>query len=175
MRIARGLASGWFFVLAGALCLLALANGGCRKHATAFGPLRPCKVPGIDEELLCGELTVFENRQTRTGRTIDLNVVVLPALDGNHKEAPLFHLEGGPGVGATGVAFFYAKEGTEYRRHRDVVLVDQRGTGDSNPLAAPAKTRSPQDFLTEMYPTYYVTRLRERLEKRADLTQYTTS
>lgn len=137
--------------------------------------MRPCKLPGIDEELLCGKLTVFENRATRSGRTIDLNVVVLPALDGNHTEAPLFNLEGGPGVGATGAAYFYAKEGSEYRRHRDVILVDQRGTGESNPLAAPTRTRSPQDYLSEMYPVDYVKTMRAELEKRADLTQYTTS
>jgi pimeloyl-ACP methyl ester carboxylesterase len=173
MRRARLLSSTWLSVLVAAV--FALANAGCRKQATAFGPLRPCKLPGIDEELLCGKLTVFENRETRTGRTIDLNVVVLPAFDGNHTEAPLFHMEGGPGVAATGAAYFYAKEGTEYRRHRDVVLVDQRGTGESNPLATPAKPRSPQDYLTEMYPVDYVKNLRAALEKRADLTQYTTS
>jgi hypothetical protein len=39
----------------------------------------------IEEELLCGKLTVFENRQSRTGRTMELNVVVLPALDPNKK------------------------------------------------------------------------------------------
>src|ERR1043166_3474420 len=155
----RGFSSMWLFALAGLLGLVALEGGGCHKQTTAFGPLRPCKVPGIYEELLCGKLTVFENRATRTGRTIDLYVVVLPALDGNHTETPLFHMEGGPGVAATGAAYFYAKEGAEYRRHRDVVLVDQRGTGESNPLASPAKTRSLQDYLTEMYPVDYVKKL----------------
>jgi pimeloyl-ACP methyl ester carboxylesterase len=180
MRNARALSSVSLLAFAVALCIFAFANGGCRKsavsggNAKAFGPLQPCKVARIDEELLCGKLTVFENRETRTGRTIDLNVVVLPALDGNHTEAPLFDLEGGPGVAATGSASFYAKEGIEYRRHRDVVLVDQRGTGGSNPLTAPPRTNSPQDYLTEMYPVDYVKTLRETLEKRADLTQYTT-
>jgi pimeloyl-ACP methyl ester carboxylesterase len=180
MRHPRALASTWLFGLAGVLCFFAVANGGCRRagiHATkakAFGPLQPCKVAGIDEELLCGKLTVYENRETRAGRTIDLKVVVLPSLDGNHAEAPLFHLEGGPGVAATGVANFYAKDGADYRRHRDVVLVDQRGTGESNPLSAAARTRSPQDYLSEMYPVDYVKTLGQELEKRADLTQYTT-
>jgi pimeloyl-ACP methyl ester carboxylesterase len=177
----RGSSSACIWMLAGALCLFAFANGGCRKtkmdvaRPKAFGPLQPCQVAGIDEELLCGKLTVFENRETRAGRTIDLKVVVLPALDGARAEAPLFHLEGGPGVAATGVANFYAKEGIEYRRQRDVVLVDQRGTGESNPLSATARTKSPPDYLSEMYPVDYVKTLRQELEKRADLTQYTTS
>ena len=160
---------------AGVFCLFSL--GGCGKrggsHETA--KLRPCRLPGIDEELLCGKLTVFENRQSRSGRTIDLNVVALPALDSNEKEEPLFDLAGGPGAASTGGASFYAREGREYRRHRDVVLVDQRGTGESNGLMAAPRRKTPQDFLTEMYPVDYVQRLRQTLESRADLTYYTTS
>jgi pimeloyl-ACP methyl ester carboxylesterase len=164
--------------LAGALLVFACCGAACHrpaKHIPPSGPLKPCKLPGIDEELLCGKLTVFENRETRSGRTIDLNVVVLPALDPGSREGPLFDLAGGPGVAATGAAGFYAKEGKEYRRHRDVVLVDQRGTGNSNPLTAAPRARSPQDYLTEMYPVEYLKTLREALEQRADLTQYTTS
>jgi len=138
--------------------------------------LQPCKLPGIDEELLCGKLTIFENRVTRSGRTIDLNVVVVPALEpSSPAEAPLFDLAGGPGVASTGAADFYAKDGKEYRRHRDVVLVDQRGSGSSNPLTAPSMKRSPQGFLSEMYPVDYVKRMRQALEPRADLTLYTTT
>ena len=101
--------------------------------------LKPCRLPGIDEKLLCGQLTVFENRLTRTRRTIDLNVVVLPAFDQKTKAEPLFDLAGGPGAAATEGARFYAEQGKEYRRRRDVVLVDQRGTGKSNPLSLPGK------------------------------------
>jgi pimeloyl-ACP methyl ester carboxylesterase len=168
--------------IAGAFLFFALCGGACHKADTSGkrltnrGPLQPCKLPGIDEELLCGKLTVFENRATRSGRTIDLNVVVVPALEPiSPSEAPLFDLAGGPGAAATDGAGFYAGEGKAYRRHRDVVLVDQRGSGSSNPLAAPAHTRSPQDYLSEMYPIDYVKGLRQALEPRADLTLYTTT
>lgn len=164
-------------ILAAALFVATLSSSACQKanRRPPSGPLQPCRLSGIEEELLCGKLTVFENRETRTGRTIDLNVVVVPAIDPSRHETPLFDLAGGPGVAATGAAGFYANEGKEYRRHRDVVLVDQRGTGSSNPLTAPARTRSPQDYLTEMYPIDYVNTMRQTLERRADLTQYTTS
>jgi pimeloyl-ACP methyl ester carboxylesterase len=135
--------------------------------------LKPCKITGVEEQLLCGKLTVFENRKTRSGRTIDLNVVVLPALDSRSKADPLFDLAGGPGIAATDAASFYANEGREYRRHRDVVLVDQRGTGGSNPLHC-RHDRNPQFFLDEMYPVEYVKNCRQELEQKADLTQYTT-
>jgi pimeloyl-ACP methyl ester carboxylesterase len=134
--------------------------------------LKPCKVPGVDEELLCGKLSVFENRRSRSGRKIDLNVVVLPALEPGEKDAPLFDLQGGPGIGATAQARWYATELKEYRRRRDVVLVDQRGTGASNPLLCGDDGQD--QYLGEMYPVEYVRRCRRKLERVADLTQYTT-
>jgi pimeloyl-ACP methyl ester carboxylesterase len=138
---------------------------------TPQSQLKPCRLTGVDEELLCGKLSVFENRQTRTGRKIDLNVVVLPALDQHHKEAPLFDLAGGPGIAATSSAEYYTTDLREYRRNRDVVLVDQRGTGASNPLSC---EQPAQPYLSEMYPVKYVKDCRRRLERHADLTQYTT-
>jgi len=159
-------------ILAGLLCFFALHGCGNRR---AHSKLKPCRLPGLDEELLCGKLTVFENRETRTGRMIDLNVVVLPAFDQKNKSEPLFDIEGGPGAAASNAAMFYAKEGKEYRRKHDVVLVDQRGTGKSNPLTAERVKKAPQDYLKEMYPVDYVKNLRRTLEQHADLTQYTTS
>jgi pimeloyl-ACP methyl ester carboxylesterase len=162
-------------VAAGAATLV-YSFGSCRKIEVAGGltKLHSCQPPGIKEELLCGRFTVFENRKTRSGRTIDLNVVVLPAFDQRAKREPLFHLEGGPGIGATSVADFYATDGREYRRSHDVVLVDQRGTGESNRLGIP-RENTPPARLREMYPVDYVKKMRSELERRADLTQYTTS
>jgi pimeloyl-ACP methyl ester carboxylesterase len=158
------------------MVLLLLDVGGCGKQRPAGGlsKLKPCRLAGIDEELLCGKLTVFENRKTRTGRTIDLNIVVLPAFDQNTKAEPLFDLAGGPGASSVAAAGFYSGSGKEYRRRHDVVCVDQRGTGESNRLAIwRAKTAS--YYLSEMYPIDYVKRMRHALEQRGDLTKYTTS
>src|SRR5215217_1850343 len=89
--------------------LLLVDLGGCVKNRLpgALAKLKPCRKDGIDEELFCGKLTVFENRQTRTGRTIDLNVVVLPAFDQKNKADPLFDLAGGPGASSVDRADFY--------------------------------------------------------------------
>jgi pimeloyl-ACP methyl ester carboxylesterase len=162
-------------VTTGVVFLLIYASG-CAKHRPTGGlaKLKPCRLDGIDEELLCGSLTVFENRQTRTGRTIDLNVVVLPAFDQKTKEEPLFDLAGGPGASSAEGAGFYAGPGKEYRRRHDVVCVDQRGTGKSNRLAIP-RQKTPQYYLSEMYPVEHVREMRQALEKSADLTKYTTS
>ncbi|HEY4272235.1 MAG TPA: alpha/beta hydrolase [Candidatus Udaeobacter sp.] len=153
-----------------------LELGGCGKHRLPGGlsKLKPCRLPGIDEELFCGKLTVFENRKTRTGRTIDLNIVVLPAFNEKTKAEPLFELAGGPGMASTAGAMFYATQGKEYRRRHDVVLVDQRGTGNSNRLSI-QQAKTPQSDLKEMYPVDYVMRMRDALQQHADLTKYTTS
>jgi pimeloyl-ACP methyl ester carboxylesterase len=145
---------------------------GASLPPPASSPLKPCKVAGVVEELWCGKLSVFENRMSRAGRKIDLNVVVLPALEPGAKDAPLFDLQGGPGIAATAGAQLYATELREYRRHRDVVLVDQRGTGASNPLQC--DEYEPAKYLGEMYPVGYVRNCRKKLERIADLTQYTT-
>jgi pimeloyl-ACP methyl ester carboxylesterase len=156
--------------------LLLIDVGGCTKHRLpgALSKLKPCRLAGIDEELFCGNLTVFEDRETRTGRTIDLNVVVLPALDQKEKAEPLFDLAGGPGASSTDRADFYAGPGKSYRRRHDVVCVDQRGTGKSNRLAIP-REKTPSYYLSEMFPIDYVKEMRHALEQRADLTKYTTS
>ena len=156
--------------------LLVLSAAGCAKHPLSGGlaKLKPCRVAGIDEELFCGKLTVFENREMRTGRTIDLNIVVLPAFDQKNKAEPLFDLAGGPGASSVDRAEFYAGPGREYRRRHDVVLVDQRGTGESNRLSI-FREKTPTYYLSEMFPVDYVSKMRHELEQRADLTKYTTS
>src|SRR6266404_4314634 len=101
--------------IAQASLLLVFAFSDCSKQQGSGGlaRLKPCRLPGIDEKLLCGQLTVFENRLTRTGRAIELNVVVLPAFDQKTKAEPLFDLAGGPGAAATESATFYTQEGKE--------------------------------------------------------------
>jgi pimeloyl-ACP methyl ester carboxylesterase len=158
--------------LVGLVPLRARQEQSASPPSSTTSPLKPCKVQGVDEELLCGRLSVFENRKTRAGRKLDLNVVVLPALEPGEKDAPLFDLQGGPGIAATAQARWYATDLREYRRRRDVVLVDQRGTGESNPLLC--GDNGSGTTLGEMYPVEYVRECRKKLERVADLTQYTT-
>ena len=130
--------------------------------------LKPC---AATPSLLCGTFRVFEDREKTAGRTIDLNIVVLPSV-GERKYAPMFDLQGGPGVGATNDVQLFLTGVPQYRAGRDIVLVDQRGTGRSNPLqCVPLSEHTPLD---EMYPVEYVRKCRKALEQRADLTKYTT-
>jgi len=150
--------------------------GSSLPKVPAREALEPCRVAGVAQPLLCGTLYVRENRQLPSGREIPLNVVVLPALHPVPGAGPLFDLAGGPGAAATAGAVFYANEVPGYREHRDVVLVDQRGTGASHPLRCDLTTDQPNPFglLDEMYPPSAVAACRDGLLKEADLTRYTT-
>ncbi|MFL6235240.1 MAG: alpha/beta fold hydrolase, partial [Thermoanaerobaculia bacterium] len=134
----------------------------------------PCRVPNYDQEVLCATYPVWENRETRRGRKIGLNIVILPALGPDKQPDPIFELGGGPGDAITQIAGFEAR--SELRQKRDIVLVDQRGTGRSNRLQC-SFYGEPADFrraARELFPPEAVRRCRARLEKVADLSQYTT-
>jgi pimeloyl-ACP methyl ester carboxylesterase len=138
-------------------------------------PLEPCRTSDGNTEGLCGKYEVFENRQSRIGRKIALNIMVLPALSDKPAPDPWFALAGGPGQSAV-EAFPLTGFTTKVRQQRDVILVDQRGTGKSNPL--PCELRDPkiaQEMIGESMVPEKVRACRAELEKRADLTQYTTS
>ena len=96
--------------------------------------LAPCHIDGLSEEIRCGIREVFEDRDNQAGRRLSIHVAVLPALRRIVERDPLFLFAGGPGQGARELAPVVARFFRAVRRHRDVVLVDFRGTGASNPL-----------------------------------------
>lgn len=96
--------------------------------------LAPCAEDVGVSGAKCGKVTVFEDRVAGEGRSIGLNVVVLPALGRDRRPDPIFLLAGGPGMGATDLAELADRAMRRLREWRDIVLVDQRGTGESNPL-----------------------------------------
>jgi pimeloyl-ACP methyl ester carboxylesterase len=139
-------------------------------------PLGVVRAGWGDEEILRGTFEVPEDRELGTGRRISLNVIVIPALAEDPEPDPIFDLDGGPGMPSTQAARWYATE-VPFRRTRDIVLVDLRGMGESNPLHCDM-VGDPgilQNHLNEMYPPDRVQACREELEKRADLTKYTTA
>ncbi|MGH8179965.1 MAG: alpha/beta hydrolase, partial [Steroidobacteraceae bacterium] len=82
----------------------------------------------------CGRLAVPENPAAPQGRQIELRVAVVPAISTRKLPDPLFVLAGGPGMGATSFYTSVAPVFERIHRDRDIVLVDQRGTGGSNAL-----------------------------------------
>lgn len=96
--------------------------------------LTPCHIKGVEDLAQCGTLQVPENRSKPLGRMIDLNIVILPPSGGQPTKEPLYFLAGGPGQAATEQGELFDLILRRARRGRDLVLVDQRGTGKSNPF-----------------------------------------
>ena len=79
------------------LAAIALALVACRGDASVgAGRLRLCATDEGPRGAYCGALTVFEDRAGRSGRTIDLKIVVARALRRNPEPDALFVLVGEP-------------------------------------------------------------------------------
>jgi pimeloyl-ACP methyl ester carboxylesterase len=158
-----------------ALGLTPLPIGATAQDASTPGALRlgPCKQEGVSPPAKCGTYTVWENRDDKTGRTIELNVVLLEATGHDRRPDPFVLLMGGPGEAATSMASELNKD--DVRDQRDILLVDQRGTGRSNGLyCGPEKTAPLQAFMPTV-DAQSATSCRKKLEKRADLRYYLTT
>lgn len=151
-----------------------LAEPSRRPHTSLA--LSPCAIAGLEGEVRCGTYSVFENRATRRGRRIALKIVLLPATGPERAPDPLLFFAGGPGEAATEAAADLARDLAQIRRRRDILLIDQRGTGGSHPLPCPlfGPPENPQSYLEDFFPPDAVRRCRRDLEADADLTLYTT-
>lgn len=150
------------------------ANEAPAIEAVERLPLEVCNIPDIEEPLLCGVFEVFENRETNVGRKIPIKIVVIPAQEERNTKTAWIEHPGGPRYSSVATAGYFAKGGwlEEFRRHRDVVLVDVRGLHASGPLYCDA-LKAPR-ILERYYPPDRVRTCREELERRADLAQYST-
>jgi pimeloyl-ACP methyl ester carboxylesterase len=82
----------------------------------------------------CGFVRVPESRAHPNSRTITVAAAVMHAPARHPKADPLVFLDGGPSFGAIStfaVDFYFAD--ASYAQDRDVILVDTRGTGLSQP------------------------------------------
>ena len=59
--------------------------------------LTPCTIEGVPGQAQCGTYKVWENRDARQGRQIDLSIIVLSALEPNKQADPFFMLPGRTG------------------------------------------------------------------------------
>ena len=106
--------------------------------------LIPCRLTHpsqlVSVEAQCGRLTVPEDPAAPGGRQLRLFVARIPAVNEHGRPDPLFLLAGGPGLAATTFYTGVAPVFERIHRDRDIVLVDQRGTGASNALSCPGAT-----------------------------------
>ena len=126
--------------------LAAALPSGASSAATARPRLSPCELEHPQRLTVvaaeCGTLTVPEDLTKPGGRQIQLALARIPAISRRKQQDPLFLLAGGPGMAATTFYAMVAPVFARIHRDRDIVLVDQRGTGKSNPLNCPDGTET---------------------------------
>lgn len=133
-----------------------------------------CDDERLGQRAECGIVTVAEDRSRPDGRTVGLRVVVLRAAQSSGK-APLFALAGGPGQGATDLAELALGPWQSVLEVRDVVLVDQRGTGGSNRLDCPNRAaEDPASAFGKLFDPANIRGCLERTTAHADPTLYGT-
>ena len=95
----------------------------------------------------CGTLRVPEDREHSKDGSIELKVAVVPALNRRSTEAPMFLLAGGPGQSAIQVYVALNSAFARINRNHAIVLLDQRGTGNSSPQTCeyPEEWQQPAD------------------------------
>jgi pimeloyl-ACP methyl ester carboxylesterase len=84
-----------------------------------------------DPRIECGTLTVPEDRSKPSDRQVVMPVAIVRTADPNPAPDPVLYLSGGPGEAALPAAERFLMKGQT--GNRDVILLEQRGTGRSEP------------------------------------------
>ena len=112
----------------------------------------PFDLPVFEDNIVCGYVEVPESRSEPDGPTIRLAIAILRSHSSSPLPDPVVYLEGGPGGSALdGVEFWVT---TRFRDERDFILIDQRGTGFSEPgLHCPEYEQMAADTFDEVFET----------------------
>lgn len=125
--------SGLGLCAAASLALFHAAGAGAEAAPYPGLATTSCQVQGLGKAL-CADLTRPLDPARPSGPQIKVHVVIKPAV-GRHKAAdPVFFLAGGPGQSAASLSGMVAPSFKRLNNRRDLVFVDQRGTGQSAPL-----------------------------------------
>ncbi|MBR7747691.1 alpha/beta hydrolase [Undibacterium baiyunense] len=102
--------------------------------AIALADTKPCRIASFPQEVKCGQIQRALDPAKPDGKKIDVHYVILPSKDRNKLPDAVFLLAGGPGQSAVEAAGFGDSILGKLNRRRDLVFVDQRGTGKSASL-----------------------------------------
>ena len=111
--------------------------------AWAQSSLTTCRIPGLAQEVRCGVIQRPLDATRPKGTQIDIHYAVLPAVARRKREDAVFFIAGGPGQSAIDLMPHVQPLFNRLNQRRDIVFVDQRGTGRSAPLRCdPPKTNT---------------------------------
>jgi len=96
-----------------------------------------CYIEGLSDRLRCGYIIVNENPNEPNGQKINIHYAVIPAVKNIYPNQAFLAIAGGPGQSAIDNAPLFNNTFARIRETRDILLIDQRGTGRSNILKCP--------------------------------------
>ncbi len=117
-----------------------------------------------DGEGRCARLARPVDRAKPEGAQLELFVRVLPSRRQTPEPDPVYVLVGGPGQAAAEVGPMLAPVLDRLRADRDIVLLDQRGTGSSAPLDCDFPDEALAEMLTSDFPEAELRRCLESYE-----------
>jgi pimeloyl-ACP methyl ester carboxylesterase len=130
-----------YTLLGGCLSLAAMSVFAGPDKDASRPELETCElvVPGTPLTTVgeCGWMDAAENPDEPEGRQIRVRIARIPAHGRVAEPDPLVFFAGGPGQSATESWPIIAGALSKVNESRDILLVDQRGTGQSNPLKCP--------------------------------------
>jgi pimeloyl-ACP methyl ester carboxylesterase len=141
--------------------------------------LTDCRLAALDRlhtlAAKCTWIPVAENPADPDSMRIKLKVAVIPALTKKAGRDPLTVIGGGPGGSSIEFYVLHSAAFSGIVRNRDILLIDQRGTGESNSLDCPA-LQPLQNKVDDDLDTKTVTETRDCLAAlQADTRFYTTT
>ena len=161
-----------FFRSALSAFVLMIVAAGQIRHAVRV-PLQSCSVPGVKRRARCGAIEVLENPDQPGSRKLEIHFAVIPAANGHARPDPSCHCWVDRGEAATEAAQMFVERLAPMLNDRDLLIVDQRGAGQSGALQC--RFYSPDDpaeSLQNLFPPARVESCARDLAKHADLTQY---
>jgi pimeloyl-ACP methyl ester carboxylesterase len=124
-------------------------NKGFQPHfEKAACPFKPASGMTEGKNFTCGYLVVQEDRANPQSKTIKLAVGIFKPVKTPTQPDPVIFLQGGPGGGGLQDFAPYMDQDLrgQFAPNRDLILIDQRGTGYSQPsLACPEEFKLEED------------------------------
>lgn len=152
-----------------------------QEKSSQLDILKPCPSfsetgkPALVYGAECGTLAVKENPTDPRSREITLNILRLPAISPTAKKDPLFLIQGGPGGSSVRMAEMVHYAFAEVRKNRDLIFIDQRGTGKSNPLDCEKIDNNDEELAADVVKQKMAARIKTCAEEYKDQSIFYTT
>lgn len=169
-------------IVAALLCSLALIAAAPAPAAQTVGlglHLHACTIPQTKIAARCGTFGVYENREAKSGRIIQVQLTVVPAEHPQHRA--IAEIAGGPGQAATPFASYFlsgqaGKARPELHQTYDFIYMNDRGMMGSNAFDCDfAPPGDPAAYFEYLFPPHILSACRAKNLATHDLPHYNTN